>query len=258
MLSRAKHFADHFGYSVHLFWGVSRGVAYCRYEELFAPLPGIGIENVSEQDIHVLATLVQPASCLNYRGRTYHVFDGGYPPKAHCFAYDLRGALRLASFVPNKNAPTIHAKPARAIEAAANAFIQHHGLRNRIGIRVRVTEDVKDRRQPHRVQHELNAVIRSLIRLPWYTGVFVATDSEYVQSMLASHFYNCQFLPKTFAEGAGHGRYVHRQDKLAMTTFLMEVHCLSACHKIINIGGFLNETQVRQKIIQPPPLVEAC
>jgi hypothetical protein len=144
------------------------------------------------------------------------------------------------------------AKPAAAIQGQANAWIRAHRIAHRLGIRVRVEESRSRNRKPHRVKRELDQVVRSLIRIPWYAPVFVATDSEYIQQMLASHFVDTSFLPKKFDLQEPTGRYVHRQDKEAMVTFLREICCLCACPRIINIGGFLNEAQVSNKVMEEP------
>jgi len=80
--------------------------------------------------------------------------------------------------------------------------------------------------------------------------VFIATDSDYIQQRLLSHFIDSRFLSKRFELREQTGGYVHRTDKDAMLTFLKEVSCLCACRHIINYGGFLNENSVRYKFIE--------
>jgi hypothetical protein len=251
MLSAARRFANHFDYSIRMLWGASRGVAYCRYEELFAPLARIRIENISEEEVKALAAQSRNASHVNYRGESFRVFYSGKAPAVNCFVYDLVSSGRLANLVPGHTSQ-IWAMPCRAIRTEADAYIKQNGLATRLGIRVRVTETMKQQRKPHRVQSELNEVIKSIIRIPWHTRVFVATDSEYIQQMLASHFHYSSFFPKAFDLTEANSRYVHRQDKRAMVTFLKEVYCICACSRIINIGGFLNERFVRDKVIEVP------
>jgi hypothetical protein len=82
--------------------------------------------------------------------------------------------------------------------------------------------------------------------------LFIATDSEYIQEGLLSHFIDARFLPKRFEQREQTGGYVQRTDKDAMLTFVKEVSCLCACKNIINYGGFLNETSVRHKFIREP------
>jgi hypothetical protein len=82
--------------------------------------------------------------------------------------------------------------------------------------------------------------------------VFIATYSEYVQRMLVAHFADARFLPKEFTHVEETGRYVHRDDKHAMETFVKEVGCLCACGMIISFGGFLNDSAVQSKIIKEP------
>jgi hypothetical protein len=117
---------------------------------------------------------------------------------------------------------------------------------------VRVTECPIEARKPHRIQRELDEAVKSIIRLPWHVKVFVMTDSEYIQQMLASHFYDARFFAKRFDWRDVGGRYIHRQDRDAMQIFLTEMVCLTACRRIINLGGFLNEASVWYKILQPP------
>jgi hypothetical protein len=49
-------------------------------------------------------------------------------------------------------------------------------------------------------------------------------------------------LPKDFDRFENGSRYVHRTDKVAMVTYLQEAFCLCQCQRVINIGGFLNES----------------
>jgi hypothetical protein len=88
--------------------------------------------------------------------------------------------------------------------------------------------------------------------MPWYVPVFVVTDSEYIQQMLASHFHDARFLPKNFNQKEVSGGYIDRDDRAAVKTFVTEVACLMACRKIVNIGGFINEESVWEKMVQPP------
>ena len=54
-------------------------------------------------------------------------------------------------------------------------------MQDRLGIRVRAMELPNQKNRTHRVKSELDAVLYSLYRIPWYVPVFIATDSEYVQ-----------------------------------------------------------------------------
>jgi hypothetical protein len=121
----------------------------------------------------------------------------------------------------------------------------------RLGIRVRVTDSPIDGRKPRRIQRELDEALKSIIRLPWHIPVFLVTDSEYIQQMLASHFHDSKFLPKIFTEKQDTGRYVSRLDRDDMRMFMTEVMCLTACRKIVNLGGFLNQDSVADKIVDP-------
>ena len=57
LLNQVKNFGSLHGYDVHFLWGVSRGVAYCRWEEFFGPLDGIRVTNVSEAEVARLGRL---------------------------------------------------------------------------------------------------------------------------------------------------------------------------------------------------------
>jgi len=134
----------------------------------------------------------------------------------------------------------------------ANAFSRENDLPLRVGIRIRVPEYPTRSRKPNRMWRELHHVVKSVIRMPWYTRVFVVTDSEYIQQSLASHFFDTVFLRKRFELEEATGRYVSRRDKPAMLAFLQEVECLCRCKQIVNIGGFLNDRSVKHKLIQEP------
>ena len=146
----------------------------------------------------------------------------------------------------------MEAKPCLALQTQLDVYMQTNSIQDRLGIRVRVTEQATDGRRPHRVKAELDAVLTLLCRIPSYARVFIATDSDYIQQTLLSHFIDSRFLPKKFDQRESTGGYVHRTDKEAMFTFLKEVCCLCACRKVINIGGFLNDGTIRSKIIEAP------
>lgn len=251
VMQRIKGFADHFRYSARMLWGVSRGVSYCRFEELFAPIPGLAIENISEREVIGLAHQVAASSSVNYKGRSLRVFLPGAAPAKDIFAWNLSASASLARLLPRRP-PSLVARLSKPLQAQASVWIRRHDLTNRLGIRVRVEELASQPRKPHRVRRELDEVITSIIRIPWHTRVFIATDSEYIQQMLASHFYDARFFLKRFDLEEATGRYVHRQDRHAMFTFLKEVYCLCACSKIINIGGFLNDNSVKARVIKEP------
>lgn len=254
VLRPAKVFANHFGYRIHFLWGISSGVSYYRFEELLSPVPGIHVINVSEQELIDLEKDSSTAKILRYRGQPLSVFRGGHCPNERMFAFDQFATQALEQMVPSHLRQVEHlcATPSAEIQQQAGDYIRAHRLHRRVGIRVRVTESPVERRKPHRLQRELDEAVRSIICLPWHAKVFVVTDSEYIQQMLASHFYDTKCLPKRFDYRDVGGQYVHRHDRAAMITFLKEVTCLMACCKIINLGGFLNESSVRAKIVEPP------
>ncbi len=174
------------------------------------------------------------------------------------FAFDLWGdfaetsALKRRAPVSRHPAVPATAAPSAELRRKADDFIRRHELRRRVGIRVRVTENPTDGRKPRRIQGDLDNTIRSIIRMPWHTRVFLATDSEYVQQMLASHFPDARFWPKKFQDTSAGGRYVHRRDPEDMRTFMTEIQCLASCGKIVNVGGFMNEESLYLKVIEPP------
>lgn len=251
MLSSVQHFAAARGYQIHLLWAASSGVSFCRFEELFAPVPGVKITNISQQQILEVMGHAAARKKIVSEGKSLRVFSPGEDPKGDFFLWDLSSANPLGQSISLK-IPQIVARPAASIRAQAENYIRKHHVVSRLGIRVRVTESIVDRRKPHRLQDELDVTIKSLVNIPWYTRVFVATDSQYVQQMLASHFADIRFFTKNFDRLEPTGRYVHRQDKNAMITFLKEVECLCSCERIINIGGFLNDHAFRPKTMHLP------
>jgi hypothetical protein len=252
-LSALKHFADHNGYSACMLWGVTRGVAYCRFEELFAPLPGVRIVNISDEALAGVAECAYKKRVITFGSQPLPLFrpDQRWKLPDRFFSWDLAGAFALAREVgrPPKH---LVAPASLPIQERVNAYVRRHGLESRLGIRVRVEEYRERNRKPHRIQRELDEVLASIIRLPWHARVFIATDSHYIQTMLASHFNDARYIEKEFDLREKTGKYVHRQDKRAMFTFLEEIDCLCRCRKIINIGGFLNERSVQGKIISEP------
>jgi hypothetical protein len=173
------------------------------------------------------------------------------------FVFDLWGdfaeTTSLYHQVPfsHRTIDPIGARPSAELQLQASAFSQKHRLPNRIGIRVRVTENPADGRTLCRVQRELDTAIKSIIRLPWYSPVFLVTDSEYVQQMLSSHFPDARYFPKTFSDIEKGNTYVNRKDSSAMRTYVLEIACLTSCRRIVNYGGFINEESVSDKIIEP-------
>lgn len=253
-LSALKHFADRFGYSVCMLWGVTRGVAFCQFEELFAPLPGVRIVNISDAALAGVAECAYKKQTITFGSQPLPLFrpdQSGWKRPDRFFSWDLPGAFALAREVgsPSKHLVAPVSPP---IQERVAKYVRRHGLESRLGIRVRVEEYSERNRKPHRIQRELDEVLTSIIRLPWHSRVFIATDSQYIQTMLASHFNDARYIEKQFDLRQKTGNYVHRQDKRAMFTFLEEVDCLCRCRKIINIGGFLNERSVQTKIISEP------
>ncbi len=257
-ISQAKTFADYAGYRLQYLWGVSEGVAYCRYEDILAPIPGIRMINVSEAQLKEIEASYRQSKALRLAGGHFAVYRPGGPLADQLFAFDLWGDFAetggLLGRTPPSRRPAVPttATPAAELHRKAADFIRRHDMKRRVGIRVRVTENPVDGRKPRRIQRELDNTIRSIIRLPWYTRVFLATDSQYIQQMLASHFPDARFWPKKFRDQAEGGRYVHRKDPEDMRAFMTEIACLTSCARIINVGGFMNEESVYPKVIEPP------
>ena len=252
LLHQVKNFGRLHGYDVHFLWGVSKGVAHCRWEEFFGPLDGIRVSNISESDVARLDRAQQAHDAITYEDERLDVVKDGCPLTARMFGFNLPASGYLERLVPNSARPKMRllAPPSDAIRVEVEALVRDHRLTERIGIRVRVTEAPRDRRRPHRNIAELDDCLAPLFRLPAGMPVFIVTDSEYIQQALAAHFQDANFLPKEFDFTENGSRYVHRSDKPAMFTFLKEAFCLCACRRVINIGGFLNDQAAR--IWHPP------
>jgi hypothetical protein len=248
MASAAKCVADAQGLSLWLLWGVTRGVGYCRFEELFAAVPGLRVFNISEDLVDHVAELVRRRSNVtldNLRPALPHFKE--FAPGS-LFVWDIKVAGDLARRVA-PNWKQLYFAPAAPLRRESAGYVRRHGLTSRLGIRVRVTDASRDKRRPHREPAELEETVKSLIAIPWHVPVFVVTDSEFVQQMMASHFANTRCLPKAFETHLKGGRFVKRMDRSAMMTFVKEVDCLCHCGLIASIGGFLNESHVRHKIL---------
>ncbi|HKD08957.1 MAG TPA: hypothetical protein VKB79_23845 [Bryobacteraceae bacterium] len=257
-ITQAKTFADYAGYRLWFVWGVSEGVAYCRYEDILAPVPGVRIINVGESEFKELERLYRISKYIRFGSKQFAVYRPGAPLADQLFAFDLWGDFAETSALQRRAPLSRHPKlpttatPSAALRRKADDFIRRHDMPGRVGIRVRVTENPADGRKPCRIQADLDNTIRSIIRMPWYTRVFLATDSEYVQQMLASHFPDARFWPKKFQDVSDGGRYVHRRDSDDMRTFMTEIRCLASCGKIVNVGGFMNEESLYPRVIEPP------
>ena len=243
LLHQVKNFGCLHGYDVHFLWGVSKGVAYCCWEELFGPLDGIRVTNISDAEVARLDRAQQSQDIIEYEGECLDVVRDGCPLTARMFGFNLPASGYLERLVPNSARPKMRllAPPSDPIRVEVEALIRRHQLTERIGIRVRVTEAPRDKRKPHRIQAELDECLASLLRLAAALPVFIVTDSEYIQQALAAHFHDATVLPKHFDLDENGSRYIHRADKPAMFTFLKEAFCLCACRRVINLGGFLNE-----------------
>jgi hypothetical protein len=251
VMRQVKSFADRFGYSVRMLWGVTSGVSYCRHEELFKAVPGVAIDNLSAEELLCIMRQAMAGGTVRYRGEALRVLRPGESLVDRFLSWDCPMAEALGELVPGGTFP-IDATPSPALQSQVDVYLRANRIQERLGIRVRVTENPKEGRKPHRVKAELDATLESVSRIPRETPVFIATDSEYIQEGLLSHFIDTRFFPKRFEKSEQTGGYVLRTDKDAMLTFLKEVSCLCACRRIIDIGGFLNEASVRSKIIRAP------
>ena len=256
LLHQVKNFGRLHGYDVHFLWGVSKGVAYCRWEELFGPLDGIRVSNISEAEVARLDRDQHSHDTVAYDGERLDVVKDGRQLTDRLFAFNLPASGYLERLVPNSARPKMRllATPSDAIRADVEALVLEHQLTARTGIRVRVTEAPRDRRKPHRNQAELDDCLTPLLRLAPSVPVFIVTDSEYIQQSLAAHFRSAFLLQKEFDLTENGSRYVHRSDKPAMITFLKEAFLLCQCRRVINIGGFLNDQSAR---IWLPPYLAA-
>jgi hypothetical protein len=210
--------------------------------------------NVEEREVNELERASKLSSHIRIQGERVAVYRRGGPISHKMLAFDLAASEALEDIVPVEKRPAakVAAEPSVAIGRSASVFTRKHDLSRRVGIRVRVTECPADGRKPRRLKADLDQTVKSIIRLPWYTRVFVVTDSEYVQQMLASHFLDTTFLPKRFGDRGACGRYVHRHDPLDMRSFVTEIACLAGCWKIVNIGGVINQDTLCKKMIAPP------
>ncbi len=253
-LNHALPFARDRKYQLNFLWSLSGGVSYCRFEDLFSQIPGVNVHNVAEHEVDRLEAAFKRADKLAVRDQLLSVFRRGRAAADKMLVFDLAAAEALEENVLPEKRPAAKtlAIPSPEIRQRAGAFIRKHDLPRRLGIRVRVTECPADGRKPRRLQSDLDQTVKSLIRLPWYLRVFVVTDSEYVQQMLASHFPDSRFLPKRFSDEGPAGRFVHRHDPLDMRNFVTEVTCLAACWKIINIGGVINQDALHQRTVGLP------
>lgn len=252
MLRSILHFARSFGYKTVFYWGATSGVGYCGFDELFAPEREFSVGDISDDGIRRLRSCLSAGGTVSLGHTVLPVFlPGQQVPQGSFFSWDLlaAGSLRALTSTPM---PPLKIRPTPMIEAQAELLIDKYQVTDRIGIRVRVSESARDARRPHRSLQEMNEVAAWLMRIPADEPVFIATDSEYLQDKLRSHFVNALVLPKSFEAIEASGRYVGRQDASAMKTYLLEVECLCACRGIFNIGGFHNENSFKHKFFPLP------
>lgn len=253
MLSRVMHYAAHAGRDVCLLWGCTEAVAKCRFDELLARIRGVRVINLSAAENRALVSCAGHEQGVAIEERVVAVFDPARElPVGPVLCVDLKQAGALASRI-TATPEALASEIAPVLLGQAMDFCARHVMGERVGIRVRVLESPIPGRKPWRVQAELDDVLAWLIRLPWQTPVFVATDSEYVQQVLACHFASICWLPKCFRETTRTGNYVSRTDADAMKTFMMEVHCLQQVRQVVNVNGFLNDHLVRERTLMAFP-----
>src|SRR6478672_6586454 len=134
VLSALKHFADRNGYSVCMLWGVTRGVAFCRFEELFAPLPGVRIVNISDEALAGVAECANKKQAITFGSQPLPLFRPDHPGcklPDRFFSWDLIGAFALAREV---GSPPRHlvAPVSRPIQERVAAYVRRNGLGSRL------------------------------------------------------------------------------------------------------------------------------
>ena len=202
MLRQVKAFAQRYGYAVRFLWGVTRGVSDCRHEELFAPIPGVEVRNISAGELAALSYFCQRDGGFTYHGEPFLMLRDGRIPSERFFSWDLAGSDALARSVRGPH-PPLHAKACDSCRRRSMPYVRANGIRERLGIRVRVTESFTQRGKLHRTKSEIDQVLYSLYRIPWYVKVFIATDSEYVQKTLLAHFADAKVSSQTFRSHGG-------------------------------------------------------
>ncbi|RYU59706.1 hypothetical protein EWI61_08765 [Methylolobus aquaticus] len=256
LLRRISDFARVYGYEAEFLWGVTGGVAYCRWEELFSPFDNIRITNIAEGENRRLIRALRLQDSIRIGSRLYEVVKQGKKLSKRMVAFNLLGTACLARRGSRRGQSTepLVAQPSAIIGREVREFSDQHHLFKRLGIRIRVTEGVKQARRPHRVPEELDECLAPLMRLTEEIPVFLVTDSEYIQDALKSHFKSLVYQAKSFDEFENGSRYVNRSDTGAMLTFLRESFCLGKCRRVIRIGGFLNDHVA--KLWSPPYIGE--
>ncbi|MBV8631482.1 MAG: hypothetical protein JOZ83_11190 [Silvibacterium sp.] len=251
MLRRVRAYADRYGYNVRMLWGLTEAVANHCHDELFSSVAGVDIRNISRADLKEIKDLCERDGGFTYEGEPFHMIRAYQGQGDRFFCWDLEGSNHLALLVPQPF-PQLLAAPNPTLQAEIDAYIKVNRVHQRLGIRVRAMELPHQKDGIHRLKSELDAVLHSLYRIPWYVPVFIVTDSEYVQQTLVSHFVDSACFAKEFEAIEPSGRYVNRDDRHAMKTFVKEIGVLCACKKIISYGGFLNDCSVQSKLLKEP------
>ena len=97
MLRQVKAFADRYGYAVRMLWGVTGAVSNYRHENLFAPVPGVEIRNISKDELKAIAYFCERDGGFTYKGEPFRMLRAGETPGERFFSWDLaaRGASNL-------------------------------------------------------------------------------------------------------------------------------------------------------------------
>jgi len=126
-LSNVKAFADHFAYRVYFLWGVSNGVAFCRFEELFLPIPGVTVINVFCEQARKFQYAIKHNLVIRYNGRILRIFNLGAKPTNMMFVFNL-DASALNRLVPSFARPRtpVRAVPVVDVQTEAKKIIAEH------------------------------------------------------------------------------------------------------------------------------------
>src|SRR5664279_4077801 len=155
MLSYAKHFADARQYKVWMLWGVTSGVSYCRFDELFSPIPGVTVSNISPYQLEELRDNTLLNKPVKVGTNRYELFHPGQPPTGSVFCWDLFHSCGLARCVAGGR-KLLAVSPSQDLCNQTAEFVRRNQIVRRLGIRVRVEENIHRDRKPHRIASELN------------------------------------------------------------------------------------------------------
>src|SRR5215469_4447109 len=87
-LNQTVAFARWKNYQLTFVWGMSEGVAYCRYEDLLAPVPGVRVINVSEKELKEVEATYRRSKTINMRNNKLTTHTPGDTVSDHMFVFD--------------------------------------------------------------------------------------------------------------------------------------------------------------------------